>query len=147
MSYKEQRALQNGYSQNLKPSSFNIHSSESHLWKHSNSQLTVYRICKNKNPPSTGPAHKYLTVVYVTGNIHHAINVYHHCTGTVQEPSIRHKNELTSGPVSVLESDDRTPISSVFMQIEPSSISISVSFSPLIPSIFFCKIMNKTKFC
>jgi len=110
----------------------------------SNSLFTVYRICKNKNTPSTGPAHKYLTVVYVTGNIHHAINVYHPHTGTVQEPSIKHKNELTSGPLSFLETDDSMPTSSVFMQIEPSSISMSVSFSALIPSIFFCKIINKT---
>jgi hypothetical protein len=83
-------------------------------------------------------------VVYVTGNIHHAINVYHHHTGTVQELNIKRKNELTSGPVSFLETDDSTPTSSVFMQIEPSSISMSVSLSALIPSIFFCKIINKT---
>jgi len=110
----------------------------------SNSLLTVYRICKNKTTPPIGPARKYLTVVYVTGNRHHAINVYHHHTGTVQEPSIKHTNELTSGPVSFLEIDDSMPTSSVFMQIEPSSISISVSLSALILSIFFCKIINKT---
>ena len=113
-------------------------------YRNSNSLLTVYRICKNKNAPSTGPACKYLTVVYITGNIHHASNVYHHHTGTVQEPCIKHKNELTSGPVSFLETDDSMPASSVFIQIEPSSISMSVSFSVLIPSILFCKIINKT---